>query len=532
MDPTQSSLSLFSTHLDSTIRPNPEIPPHPHPHPQPLRNNLIVDDDDDDEENEIASSLDHFSTHLSPSLATPILSSTPKLGPLTQELVARLADLRHVDYVSAGPSRICLPHEIEELKSENAALKLQHEEYEREIARLRQQHENDKREITHLRTLQQQRQQQPQPAPLLPPPSSQQQQPIHHPPPDIGYYGPLLHVNPDIDSDNLTPYLSKKKKKKKRKREREREPPPQQPPQPAQQQPQFAPQRLAQQQQPRLAQQPRLTQQPPQPTQQQPRLAQQQPRPTQQQQQQTSSPSIHFFHDSNADDKFLTKENIHNAINAVNTKLNIPTTTYNIHKYATYELQQTFNRIKHITFNNNDIILLNILTNDARTTQRRPPKSLQQTKVLLSSIYDHLLSQLSPDKIILLESPPLLYEDIFPHAQLSHQMARQRGIRVAPTLLGEAHIKTWDGVHVLRGCHRLLANAIACAVLNRDPHRLFGLCRPPLGEFGPWMSPRGQGMAPPFSVAACAPPSRYRFRPRPIRSLMDIQIRGFPKIFP
>ena len=517
MNPNQStlssSLSLFSTFLDATIQPNPEIQsPLPHPHPLPLRDDLIVDDDDDETNSspgqKVASSPGLFPT------LSPILSSTPQLSQLTQALVGRMLELRYVDEKdeSARPDRILFSRDIDLLKSENFALQLQHEEDKREISRLRQKHEDDQREITLLRTLQEQRQQQP---PLFPSPSSQQQQQpnllLPPPPPDVGYFGALLHVNPDMDSDNLAPYLSKKKRKKNRKRERETQQQPTQ--QPAQQPPQ---------QQPPLAQQ----QLPPQPAQQQPRPAQQQPRLAQQHQQTT--PSIHFFHDSNADDKFLTKEHIQNAIKTFNTKLNKPATTYNIHKYATFELQQTYNRIKHINFNTNDIILLNILTNDARTTQRRPPKSLQQTKLLLSSIYEYLLSQLSPDKIILLESPPLLYEDIFPHAQLSHQMARQRGIRVAPTLLGEAHIKTWDGVHVQRGCHRLLANAIACAVLNRDPYRLFGLCRPPLGEFGPWMAPRGQGMAPPFSVVACSPPSRYRFRPRPIRPLMDIKIRGFP----
>ena len=125
-----------------------------------------------------------------------------------------------------------------------------------------------------------------------------------------------------------------------------------------------------------------------------------------QQPQQPPPQTIHLFHDSNCDDKFLTKQHIQNAIDTVNKKIHKTTTTYNITKHATYELQQTLNQIRRINLTKNDIVLLNIMTNDARSTRKRPPKSLRQTEMLLTSIYDLLLSILPPANIVLIESPP------------------------------------------------------------------------------------------------------------------------------
>ena len=268
--------------------------------------------------------------------------------------------------------------------------------------------------------------------------------------------------------------------------------------------------------------------------QQQPVQRQQQPQ-TQQQHRQSQPQTIYFYHDSNSDDKFLTTNDIQYTLDLINKKQNRPTNKYNIHKHATYELRQTYNKITHTTYNRNDIVILNILTNDARTTKNRPPKTLFQTKTLLSAIYDHLLSQLSPNNIILLESPPLLYEDIFPHAALSLQAAWEKGVRFAPTLIGETHVRRYDGVHIEKGYHHLLAKAVACAILRQNPHPLFGLGRPPQGIFGPWLSPRGQGMALPAYSSTAARPPPYHFRPRqmqptrPTRPLMDIDI---PRINP
>ena len=129
---------------------------------------------------------------------------------------------------------------------------------------------------------------------------------------------------------------------------------------------------------------------------------------------------------------------------------------------------------------------------------------------------------------VLLEAPPLLYEDIFPHSSLSFQLARKRKVRFAPTLIGEPHIRRYDGVHVQKGNHHLLSKAIACAIIKANPHPLYGLVRPPQGDFGPWMAPRGEGMALPSYAKTATGPPLYHFRrqhSRPVRPLMDINIR-------
>ena len=203
--------------------------------------------------------------------------------------------------------------------------------------------------------------------------------------------------------------------------------------------------------------------------------------------------------------------------------------------HDTFTLQPTLDKIINTTYNKNDHVIINILTNDARTTDYRPPKSFNKISGLLNSIYDHLLRQLPPDNITLLESPPLLYEDIFPRAALSFQLAKRRGVRSLPTLIGEAHLLPWtargrrDGIHIRDECRHLMVKTIASAVVRQDPHQLFGLNRPPLGDFGPWLAPFGCGMAlphvPPMAKVAVAPP--YHFRRKPIQPLMNINIPRF-----
>ena len=476
-------------------------------------------------------------------LSSPDLFSTPRADmPSTQSMLDRLRLLRNVgdddsigqpndqpteeddceSYSGTRPDKILISHDIDELKSENTALKLQHDENQQEIERLRRQHEDDRREIERL----------------------QQFDPILHPPhPPLPLSAPLL--------TSPSPSVPTKKKKRKRKKKNSSTNQQQQPQQQQQQHQQQQPQQQQPQQQQPQQQQPQQQQPQQQQRQQQQRQQQQgqqqqgqqqqgqqqqQQQPTVRQQQQ-HQPTIHFYHDSNADENFLKTDDIKKKLDEINTKQNKQTTKYNIQKHATFELQQTYNKIRRSTFNKNDIVILNILTNDARTTNKRPPKSLHQIELLLTSIYDHLLSQLPPTNIILLESPPLLYEDIHPFAARSYNIARRRGICLAPTLIGESHIRREDGVHIQRGFHHLLAKTIACAILRQSPHHLFSLRRPPHGDFGPWLAPTGQGMVPShssrtYSHTASARPPPYYFRqwqrrPRPIRPLMDINFRGF-----
>ena len=125
-----------------------------------------------------------------------------------------------------------------------------------------------------------------------------------------------------------------------------------------------------------------------------------------------------------------------------------------------------------------------------------------------------------------MESTPLLYEDLFHHQSLSFRLAKERGFRIAPTMIGEAHVQERDGVHIEDRARPLLTETIACAILNVDPHATFGRERPPYGEFGPWRAPAGQGMPPDFRrVASAAPYSFRRRRNKPIiPRLMEINV--------
>ena len=201
--------------------------------------------------------------------------------------------------------------------------------------------------------------------------------------------------------------------------------------------------------------------------------------------------------------------------------------------HDTYQLQQTFEGEKGVqktTFRRNDIAIINILTNDARTTKYRPPREFSHVSHYLTATLDCLLCQLDPKNIIVLESPPLLYEDIYPYAALAYRIARHKGVCFAPTIVGEMHLNRRDGVHVLKDFRRLSIQAIACAIAKVDPHQFLGLARPPFGIFGPWLAPFGRGMSPPdpsYSAVAASPPFHFRghYRRKTIPNLMDLKIR-------
>ena len=385
------------------------------------------------------------------------------------------------------------------MESEISALRLQQAEFQKELSRLRQQHDDDQQLLNELR----------------------QQLPHSHPVATSSTVTAASSSSNDAATAAAVPtvgIVTEAAKKKKKKKKKKKNPNPENPNQP------IVPQ-SNQQQRPQSNQQQR-----PQSNQRPPSNQQQHP---EQQQHPDLTPTVHFYHDSNA--KFIKSTDIQTCIDTINKKQNKQQTKYNIIMHPTYTLQTTLNQISNSTFNKNDHVIINILTNDARTTAYRPPKSFDNISNNLNSIYDHLLRHLSPNNITLLESPPLLFEDIFPRAALSFQLAKRRGIRSLPTLIGEGHLIQWtsrgrrDGIHVRDDCRHLMVKTIASAVLRQEPHQLFGLRRPPQGDFGPWLAPFGCGMAPPppqtpsLAKIALAPP--YHFRKRPILPLMDINIQ-------
>ena len=455
-----SSPNLFSSLLDTTIQPNsvllPVLLP---PLPQTLRDSL---DDDDD--------IVHFdrtafkTADLFPS-ASPVLTSTPRPGPLTQEVVDRMLELRRVDDdedVVAAYRR-----ENEELKSEVAALRLEREDLEKELTRVRQ---------------------------LLSKSSAQQQPP---PPPEFadGYQVEAAHVAaeatlppgcvsiqhlpppPPSSTDTTLPPGSMSIQL----------PPPGSPPHPT-----GCP--------------PPPTGCPPPPS---------QPLPT-----------IHVFHDSNL--KSVTADEILNSLKIINGQTNT-TTNHNITPHETFTLPQTLNAIKRITFKPNDSVILNILTNDARQTKHRQERSPQQTKNTQTAIINYLKAFIPLHHIVILESPPLLNtptSDIFPFNLNSYLLSRQLGTRFSETLIGEGHLFK-DGYHVLRSARHLLVKSVAAAIANVRPHQRLKLLRPPHGNYGPWAAPLGVGMLPSTyqSAAVARPSAPINFRRAGIQPLMDINIR-------
>ena len=313
IDNSSSSSSLFSSLLEPTIQPNPNLLP---PQSQPLPDSL----DDNDGENII---LDKTALNLfnSPS---PILSSTPRPGLLTQELVNRMLELRRVDgdvvADKASPAFLAMRQEMDDLKSQLLAATIQIQELQDQL-------------------LAQSLQRNP------PPPSNSHPTP----PPNNSHPAPIDNSRPlpsnesrpptnAVNTDDYCPAFSKKKKQKMRKRERleaaaDTTRPPgcvsvQLPPSP--------PSRPLQQHQASQQQQPTPQQQPP-------------------QQQQTSLPNLFIYHDSNL--KGATAVELRTIINKINKDSNTPTTLFNIILEETYTLPQTLAKIQNTTYKNNDSVI-------------------------------------------------------------------------------------------------------------------------------------------------------------------------------
>ena len=135
------------------------------------------------------------------------------------------------------------------------------------------------------------------------------------------------------------------------------------------------------------------------------------------------------------------------------------------------------------------------MTNDARHTKNRRPKTTREARNLQHKIINHIQQKTSNNNIIILESPPLLHDDIYPYNRLSYETCQQFGLRFAPTLVGEQHL--WkDGVHLLHTCRPLLITSVAAAIIGINPHAHLKVARPPQGCFGPWMAPFGYRPAP------------------------------------
>ena len=416
-------------------------------------------------------SLSLFSTPNS----SPLLSSTPHKVPSTQEFAERLVGLRAIDL---GP---------DPLKRENEELKLQLDDAKSELVALRLQLEENENEILRLR------QQQQPPSSLPTPPSSLPALPPPPPPlPPFGY----------------SPVTSKRKRQRQKKAAK------------------ATAAVLATSTSAVAASTSAVaasTSAVPASTSAVAALTTATTRPPLLPPPSTSRRTVHVFHDSNL--KGISEDELRSTINHLSTNSD---DNYNITLHSTYCLHPTLKQIQQMTFNRNDVVVINIMTNDARPTQHRQKRTTTETTRLLSSILNLLLAQLPRSNIVVLEAPPQLYNDVYPYNLAAHHLALQLGVRFGQTLIGEDHMQHFDGIHIKKAAKTLLAKTIAAAVCDKNPHLHFSLQRPPHGIYGPWAAPAGVGMMP-FSKMATSSPINFRrsnWRRPAIRPLMSVNIRS------
>jgi hypothetical protein len=100
----------------------------------------------------------------------------------------------------------------------------------------------------------------------------------------------------------------------------------------------------------------------------------------------------------------------------------------------------------------------------------------------------HIQTQ-SPKIITILEAPPALYYDIYPYNNATAILCKRRDIPFSSTLIGESHLWSKDGYHILHHHRDLLVQSCAAAILQINAHSHYGLKCPPEGPHGLWRFP-------------------------------------------
>ena len=253
--------------------------------------------------------------------------------------------------------------------------------------------------------------------------------------------------------------------------------------------------------------------------------------------------TIHVFHDSNTKATSAELLTYHNNITKNNAN-NINNIQFQMHD--TFTLEKTRDKIKKTTFTKNDHAIITTLTNNARYTNSGRHSTVQQTTKLQTEIISLLSKTIARNNIVFLEAPPLLppspdwlrrrnvnprniiTPDIYPYNQATFDLARNHGVKFAPLLVGEEHMFD-DGFHVLHRFRHFLHRSVAAAATSVDPYAHYKLRRPPYGPHGPWASPRGVGLLP----RPLMPPnnlSHFPFLPRFRDVALSHPLKFRPKI--
>lgn len=150
-----------------------------------------------------------------------------------------------------------------------------------------------------------------------------------------------------------------------------------------------------------------------------------------------------------------------------------------IKTYPTYQLEQTIDKLKEIRIEDTDVIIVNIMTNDAKKQQKGKKKqrkrAMKEIKRLQENIVEIITMRMPPDRIVWLESPPLLTtptSSIQRFNNLSKGLMERIGGNYAQTLLTRKDMGG-DGLHINDSSRHLMVQSMAAAVLNQDPNYLY-----------------------------------------------------------
>lgn len=199
------------------------------------------------------------------------------------------------------------------------------------------------------------------------------------------------------------------------------------------------------------------------------------------------SRTIHIFHDYNYE--YITPEELQEEMsNIASWFCTEMEDDLVIETHPTYRLEETRNTLKQMSFNSTDLIILNIMSNDAKYHQgiwdnnrkqerKRRNKVFSEIKQLQENIVKIIREHIPADGIVWLEAPPLLTtarSSIQQFNELSKRLMEREGGNYIKTLITSGDIGR-NGMHVKGNgwSRRLVVQSMAAAVLNHDPTQIY-----------------------------------------------------------
>ena len=180
----------------------------------------------------------------------------------------------------------------------------------------------------------------------------------------------------------------------------------------------------------------------------------------------SASPTkVMIYHASNL--AWATPKTIENAVHAIISPRPHPISDIKVAKCWTPKLEDVLSEVKKRD-HTKSIVVISVMTNNAKAKQ-----SVSHTQSLLKSVFDELKTQVSPQNIIFLESPPSLNFDIYPYNRAAYHTCHNSKIYFAPNLLTRSNIKP-DGLHILARYKHLMVKSVSTAIKKMNPYVYFG----------------------------------------------------------